>query len=879
MINRNILCLFALFLTGCAAYKELEPSPEIVPKEGQYQYLKNGDENFVLKKDNKYVVKFPRPEKNNFFLVLAGKNKPLLSSHLQNYFNAEVETTLTRSFGVKEGAIQKIFDENPASDSITVYTIDSMSTSYFWLIDTVKQETELALRYRYIHQWRYKFENEYNKYRQILADNTVDRTVYNAIDLNYNTDVIDFDHTIASANPKNKNLKSMNEDIGKLELIVPPDIKKGSDTVYSTYTTFRANVSEEILFQDNYLAVLTNLKKEIETRGDIVSFLKAAPGFIDLLSDPKRLPGRLSEKIKKIVSLRLYEILPFYDNLVKNSSDDIGSHHELEFVPELYKECSENLPNDLRNLITFFHTYNAERDALLAAEKNFADLNTMAEGLTGRPGKSFYSSALAVLEKTKNTLLGSEAGHVVKYGNYQCAVMLDRKNTSAAAFVESLTGQMKTLQMLDGKMEEIDAMFKQTSVWPSDNFYTTAGKVLEQIVSSLPSSQPVQVVPYSSSKIGVWAADRLTAETTRVKKLQLQYRVAEEVVPQINTLRTQENYRGIIKLLNESRSLGFLLAQFPDIDTLSLGRQTRMISNSLNNKQWGAAETGLDELFRDRDYLNPDAIAEKRNQNVKHYESELFQKVNLASRLSAETFVNTNVTTMKNVPALYKDSAFIPVYSLTFSSSGSNDLQQKKKQIDDYLTELKTLKFPETAIKALYKELTKNIRDQGVEKARAIVDHGTFYKGTDRQVKNLIAECDYTVPKVISKASEYRKVFVLPTTSNKKGENDYLVRLDIQIPSQAEFPVFDINITLPPELAKNTEQKAWFDEITINGKQIKNEGRFHITAPTSANNYESQITPVQLSKGSANILQIKLQANAFMAFEVSVMAQRPIIRK
>jgi hypothetical protein len=879
MINRNIFFLCALFLTGCAAYKELEPNPEIVPKEGQYKFLKNGDENFVLKNDKKYVVKFPRPEKNNFYLVLVGKNKPLLTSHLQNYFNAEVETTLTRSFGVKEGAVQKIFDENPASDSITVYPIDSMSTSYFWLIEEVKQETELALRYRYVHQWRYTFENEYNKYRQILADNTVDRTVYNAIDEQYNTDMIDFDRSIAAATPKNKKLKSMNEDIGKLELIVPPDVKKGSDTVYSTYTAFRADVNEEILFQNNYLALLTNLQKEKETRGDIVSFLKAAPGFIDLLSDTKRFPMHLTEKIKKIVSPRMSEILPFYDGLVKNSTDDIGTHHELESVPGLTKACGENLPGDLKNLITFFHQYNAERDALLAAEKNIADLNAMADGVTGRPGKSFYTSALAVLEKTKKTLLASDAGRVPKYGSYPCAVMLDRKNTSAALFVESLTGQMKTLQMLDGKMEEIDAMFKQSSVWPADNFYTAAGKVIEQIASSLPVSQPEQIVPYSSSKIAVWAMNRLTTETMRVKKLQPQYQVAEEIVPQINTLRTQENYRGIIKLLNESRSLGFLIAQYPDIDTLSLGRQTRMISNSLNNKDWSATEKSIDELFRDRDYLNPDAIAEKRNQNVKHYESELFQKVNLASRLSAESFVNTNVTTVKNVPALYKDSAFVPVYTLTFSSSGSNELQQKKKQIDDYLTEMKTVKFPETAIKALYKELTKNIRDQGVEKARAIVDHGTFYKGPDRQVKNLIAECDYTVPKVITKASEYRKVFVLPTTSNKKGENDYLVRLDIQIPSQAEFPVFDINITLPPELAKNTEQKAWFDEITINGKQIKNEGRFHITAPTSANNYESQITPVQLSKGSANILQIKLQANAFMAFEVSVMAQRPIIRK
>ena len=257
----------------------------------------------------------------------------------------------------------------------------------------------------------------------------------------------------------------------------------------------------------------------------------------------------------------------------------------------------------------------------------------------------------------------------------------------------------------------------------------------------------------------------------------------------------------------------------------------------------------------------------------------MFQDINLASRSSAELFIKNNETSLKNIPALYKDSAFLPVYKLTFSSIGPKELQQKKKQIEDYLNEMKTIRFPETAIKTLYKELTKNIREQGVEKARAIVDNGKFYKGKDKQVKSLVTECDYSVPKIITKPSEYRKFFVLPSTNNKKGSNDYLLRLDIQIPSEAEFPVFDVNIVIPPELAQNAEQNAWFDEITINNKQIKNEGRFHITAPTSANNYESQITPVQISKGSANIFEIKLKYNGFRAFEVSVMAQKPIIRK
>ncbi|MCX6120142.1 MAG: hypothetical protein NTX44_00780 [Ignavibacteriales bacterium] len=881
MMYRNILCFFALFLTGCASYVELIPNPEIVPKEGQFTNLKNGAENFILKKNEKYVIQFPRPEKNDFYLVLMGKTKPLLYCYIRNYFNAEIETTLTQSFGFREGSIQNTFDENPASDSICVYPIDSLSEHYSWLIDTVRQETELALRYRYVYQWRYKFENDYDKYREILADNIVDRTTYNIIDANFNTDVIDFDRLIATATPKNKNLQSMYENMRKLEQVFPPDIKEFGDTAYSTYTAFRANVNDELLFQNNYLDILTNLKKEKETRDDIVSFLKAAPEFMGFLSNARRYPARINEKTQRIFAPRLYEILPYYEKIVKNSSDiyDIGSHQELDYAPKIFKACNVDFPDDLANLITFFHKYNAERDALLEVDNTLADLNTMVATMTGRPDESFYRAALAVLDKTQTMLPESEASHVAKYGKYKCAVMLDHKNNSAAMFVESLTGQLKALQVLDDKLEDIDALFKQSAVWPSDMFYTSVRKDMEEIESSLPKSLPAQIDPYSSSKIALWAKKRLTTEATQIKELLQKYQKAEEIVPQINTLRKQENYRGIIRLLNANRTLGFLLSQYPGIDTLSLGHQSRTISSCLSMKAWRAAETKIDELFRDRDYLSPDVVAEKRIQYVKKYESELFQGVNIASRSSSELFIKNHETSLKNIPSLYKDSAFVPVYKLTFSSTGPKELQQKKKQIEDYLTEMKIIHFPETAIKALYKELTKNIREQGVEKARAIVDHGKFYKGSDKQVKSLVGECDCTVPKIITKPSEYRKFFVLPSTNNKKGNNNYLLRLDMQISSEAEFPVFDVNIAIPPELAQNAEQKAWFDEITINKKQIKNEGRFHITAPTSANNYESQVTPVQLSKGSTNILEIKLKYNGFRAFEVSVMAQKPIIRK
>jgi len=103
--------------------------------------------------------------------------------------------------------------------------------------------------------------------------------------------------------------------------------------------------------------------------------------------------------------------------------------------------------------------------------------------------------------------------------------------------------------------------------------------------------------------------------------------------------------------------------------------------------------------------------------------------------------------------------------------------------------------------------------------------------------------------------------------------------LTLAIPSDADFPVYDVNIAMPSELARTAAQKAWFDEMTINKKPIKNEGRYHITAPNASNNYESQITPVQADKGGTNVFEVKLKYPAFRVFEISVMAQKPIMRK
>ena len=143
----------------------------------------------------------------------------------------------------------------------------------------------------------------------------------------------------------------------------------------------------------------------------------------------------------------------------------------------------------------------------------------------------------------------------------------------------------------------------------------------------------------------------------------------------------------------------------------------------------------------------------------------------------------------------------------------------------------------------------------------------------------MIAECDPKTPKWITKAAQYRKIYVLPTTSNAGGENTYLFRLNVVIPSQAKFPVFDVNIKLPKDVAQHATTKQWYNYIKLNKEELKTQGRFTITAPTEQNDYEAQLTPVQMRADENNIMEIEFTHSSFQVFEISTMSQRPIMRK
>jgi hypothetical protein len=304
-----------------------------------------------------------------------------------------------------------------------------------------------------------------------------------------------------------------------------------------------------------------------------------------------------------------------------------------------------------------------------------------------------------------------------------------------------------------------------------------------------------------------------------------------------------------------------------------------MIEQAIDQQQWANAESSLESLYRDNLFVRPDKIEFLKNWTVRNYEDSLKQVIEAVSIRNADNVIENYQYSFTNVDSLYASTALYPVYTLTFTSGSREDLEQNNREIESKMTSLRKDKFPATAITNLYREFSQNPQDNGVLKARAIVIHGKNYSGTDQKIQNLVAECDPNAAKWITKPTVYRKIYALPTTTNKTGTNEYLVRINLQIPSEAQFPVFDVNVKLPEEIARRAGSEQWYNEITFNKKILKNEGRFTITAPSAENNYEAQITPLQVQKSGSNVLEIRFNFAAFKVFEVSLMAQKPIIKK
>jgi hypothetical protein len=741
MRSKLLLALSLSLLAGCATFKELQPKPELSPAERGYIELRNDKEDFQLDQGKQYFIRFPRPLHDNFDIVLTTNAKWYM------------DTYLTRTFDDGKGPIVRIQDEASREDSSNVYAVDLSSGTYFWVIDTVRQDIALRLQYRYVPRWRYRFENEYAGFKQTLSGSLVDRSTYSSSPGATPIESVDFAERLGYVGSRTSKLTAMNGQLKKLADLFPPDIAAANDTAYQNFKTLRAAVEDEIQFQQNYAAALSIFQKEKNAGNNTGSFLSDAPAYAEFLRQHDRYPAPIVEKARKAIMLRLNDAVPYYEQQLRNKKDvkPFVLDPPLEPVQKLYAASGRGVPPAFEALRTFVERFNLEASALQAATVRLKELHALVDKTISPPAASFYAGIEASARDIRAGIPPAQAASSERYRGLEAASLLALELAKAAE--------------------------------QADDFQALFG---------------------SGSQV---AAD-ITA------------------------------------------------------------------------RSWWAAESKTRDLFVGKDGRTFASVERHRDKLVRWFESDIFNGVRNATRERLDAFVKLHESTYTDVPRLYADSAFQPAYNLTFSAAGQAALAQKKSQIDEYIDKVRHFQFPEAAIRVIYADFTRDMSaPDGVDRTRAVVEHGKEYKGNDKQLTSIVSECDPAAAKWIVHPKEYRRLLALPVTSNRKGSNDYMFRIRLQIPSDAQFPVFDVNIKLPRELAEGAGREQWYDLITINNTPIKNEGRFRITSPTSDNGYESQITPVQMDKEGRNILEVRFKKSSYRVYEISAMAQVPIMKK
>ena len=724
-----------ILLEGCSTYVALEPRPSIEPVENGFVWLRNGGEFFIAFQNEGYVVDFPAPPSDNFCLVLRTPPKSVLPSALK------------RNEGFARSG-ERIPDQLPGNDTISVYNVDRASSSFAWYIEERTSDVPLLVRYRYVARWRLTFEDLRPGYEEAFVASTASRSIYDAINPAFNLEAVDLARSRDDLHRVHQLALDLNRELTDLARIFPDSIRSSRDTAYLQYVDLTRALKEELDFHDTYDAVLAVFQLERETRSDPKRFIAAAPELTAFLRQEQRFPGRIRQKGQRMFVRPLEDAVKYVDTIILRKTD-LDPIDSVKPLSDLAAACETPSVGGLGPMVQFIEGFNRE------------------------------------------------AGAVKRF---------------------------------NGDILRINAKFN------------VQGNAL--------SAKELAALGWEARD----AAERLPAATSAL----------------IDRYSDAVCVRMLIAELKKSR--GWAVA------TESLCERGSRILDDVERHQWSAAESGLIDLDRRGDWAAYSFLAEEKSRLLRRADMEIFSEVRDAATKRAAAYINKHEHAYENVSSLYTDSAFIPLYLFRFSAAGPDEVVRKRSQLRQELARMRDVQFPEEAIKAIYRDFQGDIRNKGVERARAIVEHGKHYQGADKQVRGLVTECDANAAKLIVKAKSYRKVYALPIAT-RQGKSEYLVRLLLKIPSNAQFPVFDINMKLPEEIAARASREQWYKSITVNKRPMKNEGRYRITAPTAANNFESLISPVQMDKNGNNIVEVRFTHPGSKVFEISAMAQVPIIRK
>jgi len=775
-----------ILLYSCAAYKQLEPKPELVPQELGYVELKNDDEFFELDKGKKYFIVFPAPVHEKSYLVLENNNKNLFSNFLAELFDDG------------KGDMPKAVNETPDPQRLDVFALDDNVQKFYWVIEDVAADMELRMTYRYVEKWRFKFETQYDSYRKTLADNRVDRSPYENIGAEPAFQQGEISSFLGSIESKSAELEKMQGSIQELEKYFPVTVANTTDTSYQNYLHLKTDLKDEIEFQMDFGTVLKLYKYDLSSRGAVSEFLNELDAYEDFYKARESFPQNVVSGVREILERRMPEAVPYYKQELSAKRNSNKIDFKTGQMNRIYSLAGISAPADFTRLHNFVRSYNNKVSALEQAETDYQALANEVNSNAGMPSNTYFGKILTRLSKLKYNLPAAGGKDLAAYKSSKCVSLL---NT------------------------------------------------------------------------------RIRNLRSKINKLHAKYREADALVPKMNAYKNQKNYRAMLGLLKKNPHLGFLKNMYQNVDKLSLKRQKDTIKNALAVQNWAAAEEALQTLYNDNNFIDYKGIRSQKAALVKTMEDSLFNKIERISLQNARQLADANLNTYTDVENIYANAAFMPVYTPSFSRISQANLEKRNSRTLAKINNIKENEFPARAVQNLYQQVKANPNDNGVLKARAAAAHGKYYKGGSLDIKRSIAECDPWASKWLTKAKDYRGLFALPVTNKSQGKNEYVFRINLKIPSDAKFPVYEVYIRLSEEVAKNAGATQWYDKITLNKKQVKNEGRFSITSPTAANGYLCQITPLRAEKGKDNVLEIHFSHPTLKIHQVSVMAQKPIIKK
>ena len=779
------LTLVLAFLSGCSAYKEISPDPEIKPKINGFVRIKKKKENFKLEKGEKYYVVFAKPAKSRVYLMIENNIKPFSEYYFTDKF-------------LKETGYKKIPDLTPDDENLSVFPLDTLHAKFYWIIENIAKDTLLYAKYRYIEAWRFGFERDYDKEFALFEKTKVEREKYRRVDLSEK--LTDLQNRLSELEAKSDTLALLRRRVTAMEKYFPDEFRTAKDYDYKKYLIFSNDVEEEYLFQKKSLALLKTIVelKKSENQPDL--FLQSVPLFYDFLASQTSIDNSLKNKVKEIIALRLKKIEDYYEKIALKKVDvePFNLYPPLETVEKLYEATYGVVPQSFLRYKLFFENFDKNAIEL---QNYFEYEKRLKEYLAKAPKwlpSRFFDKALALVNKMAENLPEIRPSGFREFRQYTCVTVLTEK---------------------------------------------------------------VKLIKRS------------------LRKYEREFKEAGFVVAQINNLKKEGAYSEIISLLKNNSALVFLRKHYAFLDKDYIHATEKKIDAAFNAKNWALAENEIKKLFYFNSFLNPKKIEEYRDSVVFKRDQRLFKLVSVYTKARVDSIAEANIGAFENLEQIYSPETFAPLYVFRFDPRGEEFVKEKNAQLQNYVDKIKFYDYPEKSILKLYDEILRDKNNHGVEKARAILYHGRFYRGSNKKVKNIIDEFNMNIAKTIRAPKTYRKIFVVPVTDNPQGKNEYKFRVQLKIPTEAKFPVYEINIKLPKEIAKNAANEKWYDKITLDGKIIKNEGRIKIIAPSAENNYECKISPVQTDVTGRNILEVSFTFPSYKVYEISVMAQKPIIRK